>query len=153
MGRMGRDTEQDRIDQANTNQKSACGKPESGKQEAPRLWGKRTANSSEIVHTVLGSLEAYLHSNPPDYRFQVESLLELLYYAFTEYNITESPEFKAKIGPLDRKLRDLAETDEAADEYMNVVYSLCAAYERQSYVEGIKVGARLMMELMEPVTE
>lgn len=94
--------------------------------------GKGTANSSEIVHTVLGSLEAYLHSNPPDYRFQVESLLELLYYAFTEYNITESPEFKAKIGPLDRKLRDLAETDEAADEYMNVVYSLCAAYERQS---------------------
>ena len=68
-------------------------------------------------------------------------------------NITESPEFKAKIGPLDRKLRDLAETDEAADEYMNVVYSLCAAYERQSYVEGIKVGARLMMEMMEPVTE
>ena len=100
----------------NTNQKSACGKPESGKQEAPRLWGKRTANSSEIVHTVLGSLEAYLHSNPPDYRFQVESLLELLYYAFTEYNITESPEFKAKIGPLDRKLRDLAETDEAAEK-------------------------------------
>ena len=84
---------------------------------------------------------SYLHNNPPDYRFQVESLLELLYYAFTEYNITESPEFKAKIGPLDRKLRDLAETDEAADEYMNVVYSLCAAYERQSYVEGIKVGA------------
>lgn len=54
MGRMGRDTEQDRIGQADTNQKSACGKPESGKQEAPRLWGKRTANSSEIVHTVLG---------------------------------------------------------------------------------------------------
>ena len=112
MGRMGRDTEQDRIGQADTSQKIACGKPESGKQEAPRLWGKRTANSSEIVHTVLGSLEAYLHSNPPDYRFQVESLLELLYYAFTEYNITESPECKAKIGPLDRKLRDLAETDE-----------------------------------------
>ena len=54
---------------------------------------------------------------------------------------------------MDRKLRDLVETDEAADEYMNVVYSLCAAYERQSYVEGIKVGARLMMEMMEPVTE
>ena len=56
MGRMGRDTEQDRIGQADTSQKIACGKPESGKQEAPRLWGKRTANSSEIVHTVLGSL-------------------------------------------------------------------------------------------------
>ena len=70
----------------------------------------------ENVHTVLASLEDYLHSNPPDYRFQVDSLLKLLYYAFTEYNITESPEFKAKIGPLDRKLRDLAETDEAAEK-------------------------------------
>ena len=40
MGRMGRDTEQDRIGQADTSQKIACGKPESGKQEAPRLWGK-----------------------------------------------------------------------------------------------------------------
>lgn len=140
-----------------------------------------------------------LHSNPPDYRFQVDSLLELLYIAFTEYNITETPEFKAKLEPLEQKLRSLAwaaaqgqlqaaETasgrpqdqlhttpdqlqatpdqpqdrspdqlkttpdqrliDEVADEYMNYVYGMCAAYERQSYIEGIKVGARLMMELM-----
>lgn len=40
-------------------------------------------------------------------------------------------------------------TDEEADEYMGIVYSLCAAYEKQGYVEGMKVGARLMMELME----
>ena len=32
---------------------------------------------------------------------------------------------------------------------MGIVYSLCAAYEKQGDVEGIKVGARLMMELME----
>ncbi len=38
--------------------------------------------------------------------------------------------------------------DEVADEYMNYVYDMCAAYEQQSYMEGIKVGARLMMELM-----
>ena len=97
---------------------------------------------------MFGSLEDYLHNNFADYSGVVDSLLELLYFAFTECNITENPEFKAKIGPLDRKLRNLAETDEAADEYMNVVYGLCAAYERQSYVEGIKAGARLMMELM-----
>lgn len=72
---MKQDTKKDRTDQADTNQKSACGKPESEKQEAPRLCGKRSADSSEIVHTVLGSLEDYLHKNPPDYRFQVESLL------------------------------------------------------------------------------
>ena len=35
-----------------------------------------------------------------------------------------------------------------ADEYMNIVFGLCTTYERQGYIEGIKVGARLMMELM-----
>lgn len=108
MGRMGRDTEQDRIDQANTNQKSACGKPESGKQEAPRLWGKRTANSSEIVHTVLGSLEAYLHSNPPDYRFQVESLLELLYYRVAKKEEKTTDEKPSLLGRLKEKQEQLS---------------------------------------------
>ena len=42
-----------------------------------------------------------------------------------------------------------ADTDEESDEYMDIVFSLCAAYERQGYMEGLKVGARLMMELME----
>lgn len=32
---------------------------------------------------------------------------------------------------------------------MNIVFELCCAYERQAYVEGIKLGARLTMELLE----
>ena len=71
----------------------------------------------------------------------------------------ETPEFKAVINPLDRTLRTLvatdgkteAEVDEEADEYMSIVFELCTAYERQSYIEGMKVGVRLMMELMETV--
>ena len=51
--------------------------------------------------------------------------------------------------PLDETLRSLVETDEEADEYMNIVFGLCTTYERQGYIEAIKVGARLMMELME----
>ena len=51
--------------------------------------------------------------------------------------------------PLDETLRSLVETDEEADEYMNIVFGLCTTYERQGDIEGIKVGARLMMELME----
>ena len=71
----------------------------------------------------------------------------------------ETPEFKAVINPLDRTLRTLvatdgkteAEVDEEADEYMSIVFELCTAYERQSHIEGMKVGVRLMMELMETV--
>lgn len=85
-----------------------------------RVWGTRKADAAGIAHTVVEQMkeqlqtqlqtkiQAYLHSNPPDYRFQVDSLLELLYIAFTEYNITETPEFKAKLEPLEQKLRSLA---------------------------------------------
>lgn len=126
-----------------------------------RVWGIRDADAAGIVEKVKGQMPEnftdcpsdqirnYLRDNPPDYCGNVESLLELLYQAFTEYVTAETPEFKEIIDPLDQKLRNLARTDEEADEYMGIVYSLCAAYEKQGYVEGMKVGARLMMELME----
>lgn len=60
----------------------------------------------------------------------------------------ETPEFKKVIHPLREKLITLVDTEQDADEYMDIVFRLCAAYERQGYIEGIKVGARLMMELM-----
>ena len=37
------------------------------------------------------------------------------------------------------------DTDGEADEYVSIVFELCTAYERQSYIEGMKVGVRLMM--------
>lgn len=61
----------------------------------------------------------------------------------------ETPEFKKVIHPLREKLITLVDTEQDADDYMDIVFSMCAAYERQGYIEGIKVGARLMMELME----
>ena len=83
-----------------------------------------------------------------DYLLTVDTLLELIYQTFTEYNSVETPEFRKQVDPLDETLRSLVETDEEADEYMNTVFSLCTTYERQGYIEGIKVGARLMLELM-----
>ena len=110
-----------------------------------RIWGTRCGHASEIVERVV----QYLKEHPANYQGQVDTLLELLYQTFTEYNSAETPEFRKQVDPLDETLRSLVETDEEADEYMNIVFGLCTAYERQGYIEGIKVGARLMMELME----
>ena len=110
-----------------------------------RIWGARNGHAGEIVEKVL----QYLKEHPANYQGQVDTLLELIYQTFTEYNSAETPEFRKQVDPLDKTLRNLVETDEEADEYMNTVFSLCTAYERQGYIEGIKVGARLMMELME----
>lgn len=114
-------------------------------------FGPRPDHTMEIVNQI----KAYLEEHPVEYPGQMNycdqmnSLLELIYHSYTEFNSVESPEFKTIVNPLDEKLRSLVETDEEADAYMNIVFHLCCEYERQSYIEGIKVGARLMTELWE----
>lgn len=110
-----------------------------------RTWGIRKGHTAEVVENI----KAYLQSHSANYYDDIDTLLDLIYQAYTEFNSAETPEFKAIIDPLDKILRSLVDTDEEADEYMNVVFELCVAYERQSYIEGMKTGARLMMELAE----
>ena len=110
---------------------------------------ERNGHVGEIVEKVLQNVIQYLKEHPANYQGQVDTLLELLYQAFTEYNSVETSEFKKAIHPLREKLRSLVDTEQDADDYLDIVFSLCAAYERQGYIEGIKVGARLMMELVE----
>ena len=115
------------------------------KEQGKHVWGTRKFDTSAIVENIV----AYLKDNPPNYQGQANGMLELLYFTFAEYNSVETPEFKVQTDPLKEKLRALVDTEQEADDYMDIVFSLCAAYERQGYLEGIKVGARLMMELME----
>lgn len=110
-----------------------------------RTWGVRKGHTAEVVENI----KTYLETHSANYFGQIDTLLELVYQAYTEFNSAETPEFEAIIDPLDKILRSLVDTDEEADEYMNVVFELCAAYEKQSYIEGMKTGARLMMELAE----
>ena len=115
------------------------------KEHGKHTWGTRKFDTSAIVKNIV----TYLKDNPPNYQGQANGILELLYFTFVEYNSVETPEFKEQTDPLKEKLRALVDTEQEADDYMDIVFSLCAAYERQGYLEGIKVGARLMMELME----
>ena len=109
-----------------------------------RAWGIRTGRASEII----SALKLYLQEHPTNFYGDVDTLLELIYFHYTEYSPVETPEFKAVINPLEKILRSLVETDQEADEYMSIVFELCIAYERQAYVDGMKLGARLVMELM-----
>lgn len=93
-----------------------------------RTWGIRKGYTAEVVETI----KSYLRSHPANY--DIDILLELVYQAYTKFNSVEMLEFKAIIDPLDEQLRSLVETDEEVDEYMNVVFELCAAYEKQSDV-------------------
>ena len=125
--------------------KDYIGGGQGGQTGGTYTWGPQQTSASGIMEKV----KEYLWEHPANYNGQVDTLLELLYYAFAEYNTVETPEFKEQTDPLKEKLRVLADTEQEADEYMDIVFTLCVAYERQGYMEGIKVGARLVMELME----
>ena len=86
-----------------------------------RIWGVRSGHATEIVENVV----QYLKKHPANYQGQVDTLLELLYQAFTEYNSAETPEFRKQVDPLDETLRSLVETDEEADE---VIYSSASSF-------------------------
>ena len=98
-----------------------------------KIWGTRTGHSREIAAKPI----SYLQAHPENYCAQMDTLLDLLYQSYTESNSVETPEFKAVINPLDRTLRDLADTegkteakvDEETDEHMNIVFEMCTAYE------------------------
>ena len=105
--------------------------------------GIRTGHTTSII----ASVKEYLTQHPPDYLEQVDSLLELIYMAYTEYNSVETPELKAGISEAEKELRSLVDTEAERERYMNAVYHMCAVFEKVAYIEGMKTGARLVMEL------
>ncbi len=64
------------------------------------IWGTRSGHAGEIVENVVQYLKAY----PANYQGQADTLLELLYQAFTEHNSAETPEFRKQVNPLDEAL-------------------------------------------------
>lgn len=105
--------------------------------------GIRTGHTTSII----ASVKEYLAQYPADYEEQVDSLLELIYMAYTEYNSVETPELKAGISEAEKALRSLVDTEAERERYMNAVYHMCSVFERTAYIEGMKTGARLVMEL------
>lgn len=105
--------------------------------------GIRTGHTASII----ASVKEYLTQHPADYEEQVDSLLELIYMAYTEYNSVETPELKAGIYEAEKELRALVDTEAERERYMNAVYHMCAVFEKAAYIEGMKTGARLVMEL------
>ena len=105
--------------------------------------GIRTGHTTSII----ASVKEYLTQHPADYLEQVDSLLELIYMAYTEYNSVETPELKAGISEAEKELRSLVDTEAERERYMNAVYHMCAVFEKVAYIEGMKTGARLVMEL------
>ena len=91
-------------------------------------------------------LRAYIAENPPDFG-NGDSVLTLLYEAYAESNRMDDGSIKEDFNELyylmnGMELREM-------DRIIYPVCTLCRDHQRSGFVEGIKIGIHLQMELAE----
>ena len=75
-----------------------------------------------------------------------ETVLDQLYQAYAESHESDSPEIRDSFKELDELLCALPLDDNNA--VFNLCCSLCTAYERKAFQDGVQYGAHLMKELL-----
>lgn len=131
-----------------------------GKQKGMLTVGEE----GSIIKELIQEMEQYLKDTQPHYYPPVENLLDLVYEHYTENN-SIAPEntvagkaAKEKEKELETWLRGLPRMGEMVEDYgidiplwekiMDQQGSVCCAWEKTAFEEGMKVGIRLMMEAM-----
>ena len=131
-----------------------------GKQKGMLTVGEE----GSIIKELIQEMEQYLKDTQPHYYPPVENLLDLVYEHYTENN-SIAPEntvagkaAKEKEKELETWLRGLPRMDEMVEDYgidiplwekiMDQQGSVCCAWEKTAFEEGMKVGIRLMIEVM-----
>lgn len=91
-------------------------------------------------------IKTYLNNHPPDYgEPDIHSLLEMLWMDFSEYNPVMNETMKAYYGRIEQAIEVLSQKEQ--NDLFDTVSELCMENEHLAYIEGIKLGARLILEL------
>lgn len=91
-------------------------------------------------------LRKYLDQNPIAYT-DGDSLLEELYWCYTEANSFDNREIRTQFQAVYRSMPELSE--ERFDAIFGEVSTLSALLEKQAFQAGAKIGLRLAAELLE----
>ena len=91
-------------------------------------------------------LKAYIEAHPFDPGdSDCETVLDQLYQAYAESHESDPSEITERFKELDELLGVLPLDDNNA--VFNLCCSLCTAYERKAFLDGIQYGAHLVLEL------
>ena len=91
-------------------------------------------------------LAAYMDKHPIDLGdIDCETVLDQLYQAYAESHESDPPEIRDSFKELDELLCALPLNDNNA--VLNLCCSLCTAYERKAFIDGLQYGAHLIYEL------
>jgi hypothetical protein len=98
------------------------------------------------VKNYFEKLKAYIAENPPDFG-DGDSVLTLLYEAYAESNRMDDGTIKEDFNELYRLMNGMELRE--MDKIIYPVCTLCRDHQRSGFVEGIKIGIHLQMELAE----
>ena len=89
-------------------------------------------------------LNQYVSENCPSFG-DGESVLTMLYEAYSECNRLDDTQIKADFNELYRLMNDMELRE--MDKIIYPVCKLCRDHERSGFIEGVKIGIRLRNEL------
>lgn len=93
-------------------------------------------------------LKTYIKSHPFDPgESNYDTVLDQLYQVYQESHESDPPDIREGFRKLDDLLGHLPLEDN--NTVFNLCCSLCTAYEHKSFLDGLKYGAHLMLELLE----
>ena len=89
-------------------------------------------------------LKQQVAENPPNYG-DADSVLGLLYECFNENNPYDNDEIKADFEELYQQMNGMSLRD--MDKVIYPVCKLCRDHEKAGFIEGVKIGLQLSVEL------
>ena len=98
------------------------------------------------MKTVLETLKAHIEQHPPNYG-DANSVLAMLYECHNENNPYDNEQIRADFEELYQRMNGLPLQE--VDRVIYPVCKLCRDHEKAGFIEGVKIGIRLRMELME----
>lgn len=98
-----------------------------------------------MIERYVKALQGYAQSHEPDYG-DGESILTLLYEAYSDSNRMDDAQIKADFNELYRLMNGMELKE--MDRIIYPVCTLCRDHERSGFVEGVKVGLILGLELL-----
>ena len=90
------------------------------------------------------ALQSKLDALQPNYPDNAESILEVLFDAYTESSGFDNAVIKADFEELYRLMN--GKSLKEIDEIIYAVCTLCRDHEKAGFIEGVKIGIRLVRE-------
>lgn len=98
------------------------------------------------MNRYIEKLKSFLAEQSPNFGYDdASSILEMLYYYYTEENSPDSAVIRCQFQALDSVLSKLSWAE--SERVFSLAVELCVSHARLAFTEGVQIGMRLFTEL------